>query len=77
MSNVPWHAYYYDGVENSRPPTRTEMIEAETESDAAKVAKSHMGQCKRVEIVGPRWAPAQTLVILAGDEGQGALSNPR
>jgi hypothetical protein len=77
MPIAPWHAYYYDAVENSGPPTRTEMIEAESESDAARVAKSHMGRCKRVEIAGPRWANAQTLVILAGGEGQGEQPNPR
>jgi hypothetical protein len=76
MTGIPWNAYYYDGVGNSLPPTRTELIEAESESDAAKVAKSHMGRSKRVEIDGPRWWSAQKLVILAAEDGQGPLSKP-
>lgn len=78
MTNVPWHVYYFDGFENSRPPTRTELIEAESEDDAANVARSHMGRCKRVDIVGPRWAFSETRVILARDDvaGTGAAPMP-
>jgi len=72
MTGVPWHAYYFNGTENSRPPTRTELIEAECENDAAEIAKSHMGRCKRVDIVGPRWASFQSRVILAGDDMPGS-----
>ena len=75
MTNIPWHVYFYTGTEASRPPSRTEVIEAECESDAATVAKSHMGNCRRVEIVGPRWANAQSRVILSDDVGPGWLSH--
>jgi hypothetical protein len=75
MTNIPWHAYFYAGTESSRPPSRTEVIEAECENDAAKVAKSHMGNCKRVEIVGPRWANAQSRVIISDDVGPSSLSH--
>ena len=74
MTSLPWHAYYYDGLETSRPPTRIELIEAESETNAAKIAKSHMGGCKRVDIAGPRWVNAQTRVILAGEEVAGRSS---
>jgi hypothetical protein len=73
MSTIPWNAYYYDGLETSSPPTRTEVIEAECENDAAQVARSHMGRSKRVEIVGPRWANSQSRVIVAGDDARGLL----
>jgi hypothetical protein len=76
MANIPWQAYYYDRFENSGPPARTELIEAACETDAAEVAKSHMGRCKRVEIVGPRWANSLSRVILAGEDKQGPHAQP-
>jgi len=75
MTNIPWHAYFYTGTETSLPPSRTEVIEAECENDAASVAKSHLGNCRRVEIVGPRWANAQSRVIFSDDVGPNALSH--
>ena len=67
MSNTAWQAFYYHGVDNSHPPARTELIEAPSEDEAAKVAESHMGRCKRVDIVAPIWERQQDMVILAPD----------
>lgn len=65
MTNIAWHAYYFDSLENSAPPVRTEIIESESEDGAAKVATDHMGRCKRVDISRPVWEPQQNRVILA------------
>ncbi len=72
MSGTAWQAFYYHGFDNAHPPARTELIEAATEDEAAKVAISHMGRCKRVEIAGPRWEPRQGRVILAENGEQEA-----
>ena len=48
MSNTAWQAFYFHGFDNLHPPARTELIEAPSEEDAAKLAESHMGDCKRV-----------------------------
>ncbi len=71
MTNTTWQAFYFEGFDNAHPPSRTEMIEAESEDAAAKIARSHMGRCKRVDIEAPRWEPAQTRVILAPDDPGG------
>jgi hypothetical protein len=75
MSNHIWHAFYFDGLANSAPPVRTELIEAETEDAAAEVARDHLGRCKRVELAPPRWEPPSVRVILADEDmvGRGAL----
>ena len=65
MSSTVWQAFYIHGRDNAHPPTRTELIEAATEEDAAKVATSHMGRCQRVDIAAPRWEARQDRVILA------------
>lgn len=65
MSDLVWQAFYFDGFENRLPPTLNEMIKAENIEEAAKIAKSHMGSCKRAEIVSPRWEPAQHRVVFA------------
>ena len=67
MSKTAWQAFYYHGCDNSHPPARTELIEAPSEDEAAKIAESHMGRCKRVDIAAPRWEPQQDMVILAQD----------
>jgi hypothetical protein len=65
MANIVWHAYYFDSLENSSPPVRTEIIESESEDDAAKIAAGHMGRCKRADIARPAWQPQQRRIILA------------
>lgn len=67
MTSTAWQAFYYHGSDNAHPPARTELIEASSEDEAAKVALSHMGDCKRVDIEGPRWEPHVGRVILAAD----------
>ncbi|WP_158816766.1 hypothetical protein [Methylocapsa sp. S129] len=67
MANIAWHAYYFDSLENSSPPVRTEIIESESEDDAAKVATGHMGRCKRFDIAPLVWEPRQSRIILAHD----------
>ena len=57
MSNTAWQAFYYHGFDNSHPPARTELIEAPSEDEAAKIAESHMGRCKRVESPLPAGNP--------------------
>ena len=69
MPGTPFHAYYFDAEEKSRPPVRTELIEANSEAEAARVARGHMGQCKRVDIEHPRWEPQHTVTILASEVG--------
>ena len=69
MANIAWHAYYFNSFENSLPPARTEIIEAESEEGAAKIATAKMGRCVRVDITRPVWEPPQSRVILAR-EGQ-------
>ena len=68
MSSNIWQAFYFHGRDNAHPPARTELIEAATEDDAAKVATSHMGHCQRVDIAAPRWEAQQDRVILAQDD---------
>jgi len=65
MTNIAWHAYYFSGLVNSLPPVKTEIIEAESEDDAARIAKGHMGCCMRVYITRPVWEPPQSRTILA------------
>jgi hypothetical protein len=65
MANVAWHAYYFASRHDSMPPVRTEIIEAENEEDAARVAKGRMERCRRVDIARPVWAPPQGRTIYA------------
>ena len=68
MSNTMWLAFYFRGLDDAHPPARTELIEAPNEEEAAKVARSHMGNCKRVDIASPRWESQHDLVILDRDD---------
>jgi hypothetical protein len=69
MTNHIWHAFYFEGFGTSGPPVRTELIEADSEEEAAKVAKDHLGNCKRVDLAAPRWEQPHTRVILAEEGG--------
>ncbi len=73
MSNHFWHAFYFEGFASSGPPVRTELIEADTEDEAAEVAKHHLGRCKRVDLSAPRWERSSLRIILA-EEGRGEAS---
>jgi hypothetical protein len=74
MSNHIWHAFYFEGFASSGPPVRTELIEANTEDEAAEVAKHHLGPCKRVELSAPRWEHTPNRVILAEEIGSAKAS---
>ena len=69
MTHHIWHAFYFQGFGTSGPPVRTELIEADSEEEAAKVAKDHLGNCKRVDLAAPRWEHPHTRVILAEEGG--------
>jgi hypothetical protein len=69
MTNHIWHAFYFDGLAISGPPVRTELIEAESEDQAAEVAKGHLGHCKRVDLAPPRWERPHVRVIFAEEGG--------
>jgi hypothetical protein len=69
MTHHIWHAFYFEGFASSGPPVRTELIEADSEDEAAEVAKGHLGPCKRVDLSPPRWEQARTRVILADEPG--------
>jgi len=68
MNQQIWHAFYFDGLLSSLPPVRTEVIEADSVDEAAEVAKTHLGACKRVDIAAPRWSEYNVRVILAEDK---------
>jgi len=68
MTNHIWHAFYFEGFGTAGPPSRTELIEADSEDQAAQVAKAHLGRCKRVDLSPPRWEQATLRVILAEEE---------
>ena len=74
MTKTPWQAFYFKGLDDCCPPSRTELIEAQSEDEAAKVAISHMGRCKRVDIQGPRWEPLRGRVIVAHDEQRATVA---
>jgi hypothetical protein len=69
MTSHIWHAFYFEGSESSGPPVRTELIEAESEEEAAEVAKGHLGHCKRVDLTPPRWEASKLRVIFAEEGG--------
>jgi hypothetical protein len=69
MTHHIWHAFFFEGFACSGPPVRTELIEADSEDEAAKVAKEHLGNCKRVDLAAPRWEHPHTRVILAEEGG--------
>jgi len=65
MTSTALQAYYFAAEETSLAPVRTELIVADSEDEAATVALSHMGTCKRVDVAHPRWEPEHTLTLLA------------
>ena len=68
MTNTVWQAFYFKGSDNAHAPARTELIEAKSEDEAAKIAASHMGSCKRVDITTPRWEEPHCRVILVDED---------
>jgi hypothetical protein len=65
MSHQIWHAFYYDCEAQSAPPCRSEVIEADSEEAAARVARDHLGGCERVSLEAPPWMQRKTRLIHA------------
>jgi len=55
MTNLTWHAYYFDTFERSAPAARTAIIQAASEDDAGKLAIAQMGRSLRVHVTRPLW----------------------
>jgi len=70
MSHQIWHAFYYDRTAESAPPCRYEVIEAANEEAAARVAREHLGGCKRVHLESPRWMQEKSVDIVADERVQ-------
>ncbi len=64
MSHQIWHAFYFDN-EVSGVPTRSEVIEAASEEDAARQARDRLGGCHRVCLEGASWTDRKHLMIEA------------
>ena len=60
-----WHAFYYDRASSCAAPCRTEVIEAANEEAAARVARAHLGECKRVSLEAAQWMQRGARVIFA------------
>jgi protein subunit release factor A len=67
MSHQIWHAFYYDRVGDHAPPCRSEVIQAANEEAAAKVARAHLGDCKRATLEAASWMERVSRVIYAED----------
>lgn len=57
MAKHPWLAFFFDCVDESQPPVRTEVVEADSEDEAGKLATAHLDGCLRVAIARPVWIP--------------------
>jgi len=55
MAMMSWQAYFYENLDSSRPPAFSFWIEAESESEARKIAQSRLGHCRRAELIRPFW----------------------
>ncbi|MDE3177245.1 MAG: hypothetical protein KGM15_14175 [Pseudomonadota bacterium] len=67
MSHQIWHAFYYDRSGQSGPPCRSEVIQADDEEAAARVARAHLGECLRVTLEAATWMQPTSRVIFAED----------
>jgi len=68
MSHHIWHAFFYEGLSSAAPPVRTELIEADTDDEAVRIARDHLGDCKRVALEAPRWEGFRAMVIMADEK---------
>ena len=55
MTILKWHAYYYDGDDNSRPPVKSNLIEAHSANEAMEIARARLGNLHRAELAPLRW----------------------
>ena len=67
MSHQIWHAFFFEGLSAAAAPVRTEVIEADTDDEAVKLARDHLGDCKRVALEAPRWEGYRAMVIFADE----------
>jgi hypothetical protein len=63
MNKIPWLAFFFDCVDDSHAPLRTEVVEADNEDDAAKLANEHLGDCLRVAIARPAWVSPDVAIL--------------
>ena len=70
MSHQIWHAFYYDKMGFGAAPCRSEEIEADDEEAAARVARAHLGECKRVSLETAPWMHRGGRVIFAEDDAR-------
>jgi len=63
MNKIPWLAFFFDCADDSHAPLRTEVLEADCEDDAAKLAHEHLGDCIRVAIARPSWVSPDVAIL--------------
>ena len=49
MAQAMWHATFFDTLDVRAPAARTEVIHADNEAAAGKLAVARMGRCMRVD----------------------------
>jgi hypothetical protein len=59
---MKWNAYYFDNLSAASKPVRVQMIEAEDEEEAGKIAIAAMGRSMRVNVARPIWAECNSPV---------------
>ena len=67
MAMMSWHAYFYDCLDSSRAPAFSFWIEAESESEARKIALSRLGPCRRAELIRPFWEEPTPPLLVTND----------
>jgi hypothetical protein len=55
MAQAMWHATFFDTLDVRAPAARTEVIHADDEAAAGKLAVARMGRCMRVYVTRPIW----------------------
>lgn len=68
MSHQIWHAFYYDRAGEHAAPCRSEVIAADNEEAAERVAREHLGGCLRATLETASWMARVNRVIYA-EEG--------
>lgn len=75
MARFRWHADYFERRDGLGRAVRNEIIQADNADEAAKIARSEMGSCARVDV--RRLATAAPVrVIYACDERVARPSRP-
>lgn len=73
MSHQIWHAFYFDS-KVSAMPSRSEVIEASNEADAARQARDRLGGCVRVSLEAASWTERGRLLIEAAPKARLSVS---